>query len=168
MRKLIKYGMFFMVFGIAMSCQNEKVQPEEEMSQLEIDAAKIDKLLEEARPDLAEQASKMNDDKVITFEVVKNLKTNEITIENIKQVNFFPIPIASEKTPEFTEAEYQVDCDNGDSSWSKSCGGKWSCGKLIAKCLDEGGCATICQQQQQKSTERLFASVEVTFIPSSK
>ncbi len=42
---------------------------------------------------------------------------------------------------------YQVSCDNGDGSWDSSCGGVRSCGKLIARCLEEGGCATICRQR---------------------
>ena len=39
---------------------------------------------------------------------------------------------------------YQVSCSNGGNSWDKECSGKWSCGGLIADCLDEGGCASIC------------------------
>ena len=45
---------------------------------------------------------------------------------------------------------YEVSCDrggDGTKNWHEDCDGKWSCGKLIAKCLDEGGCATICQQK---------------------
>ncbi len=50
-------------------------------------------------------------------------------------------------------SDYQVSCDNGDGSWDSPCKGVRSCGKLIAKCLEEGGCATICRQQMVYAPE---------------
>lgn len=41
---------------------------------------------------------------------------------------------------------YKVECSNGSKSWTKTCDSNISCGKLIKECLDQGGCATICQK----------------------
>ncbi len=49
--------------------------------------------------------------------------------------------------------DYQVVCDLGEDSWEESCNGKFSCGKLIAKCLDEGGCATMCNNTMAYNPE---------------
>lgn len=43
--------------------------------------------------------------------------------------------------------DFTVECQNGDDSWNDTCSGKISCGRLIAKCLDEGGCALTCQNE---------------------
>lgn len=74
-----------------------------------------------------------------------------------KENDMISIKSAKEKEPDFfilestklqrSSADYKVECSNGDQSWEEDCDGKWSCGGLIADCLDEGGCATICQAQ---------------------
>lgn len=45
--------------------------------------------------------------------------------------------------------KYTVHCekDNKLNSWEDECSGAVSCGKLISKCLDDEGCATICKKQ---------------------
>ncbi|QMU64326.1 MAG: hypothetical protein GKR88_08530 [Flavobacteriaceae bacterium] len=153
---------------VFVSCENEQISPEQNISQVDIDTKKIDKLLENYKPSLVDKASKISDDKLITFEVVKNLKTNEISIENEQVVSFFPIDERSSYYNHLADG-YQVDYDrggDGSNNWSASCYGKWSCGKLIAKCLDQGGCATICQApQEERSTERIYSSVLVTYLP---
>ena len=40
--------------------------------------------------------------------------------------------------------KYQVSCSTG---WDKTCGGAYSCGTLVKKCLDSGGCAEVCELQ---------------------
>ena len=62
-----------------------------------------------------------------------------------KEPDFFILESEKSVIQRMAKVDYQVSCDNGDSSWDEGCEGKWSCGKLIAKCLDEGGCATICR-----------------------
>lgn len=161
------YLLGVMLYGIlsVISCQNSDSAAEEvQASQIERDAAKIDKLLAEKEPSFVQKAPNIEDYKILTFEVVKNLKTNEISIQNEQVVEFYPLDKNLDYLNRTSSSSYQVDCDNGDKSWSKSCDGKLSCGRLIAKCLDEGGCATICAQQ--KSTERLYSSVLVTYIPA--
>jgi len=149
---------------IFVSCQNEDLSTEQELTQLDKDVAKIDTLLEDLRSDLASQASKMSDDKMITFEVVKNLTTGKITIENRQEISFFPI---DDRSAYFnsTSDSYQVDCDlgNEEDNWSKTCENKWSCGSLINKCLKAGGCAIICNQE--RNSARQYTSVLVTYIP---
>ena len=63
-----------------------------------------------------------------------------------KEPDFFILE--SSKSLDNKKAEkYSVSCENGDDSWTESCTGQWTCGRLIATCLDEGGCATICKRQ---------------------
>ncbi|WP_034060545.1 hypothetical protein [Lacinutrix jangbogonensis] len=154
---------------VFVSCQNEEVNPEQELTQIDSDASKIDKLLVDYKSNLVKKASTLKDDQIITFEVVKNLKTGEITIQNQKVVSFFPIDEKSTYYNKISDS-YQVSCDRGgggSDDWSKDCDGKWSCGKLIAACLDEGGCSTICEQEMSKTgnIEKLYSSVEITYIP---
>lgn len=53
--------------------------------------------------------------------------------------------------------KYQVSCSNGGESWNKECSGKWSCGGLIAECLDAGGCAEICKMKMEYyAPEKIF------------
>lgn len=152
---------------VFVSCQNEQIPSGQDISQVDIDAKKIDELLENYKPSLIDKASKITDDKVITFEIVKNLKTNEIAIKNEQIVSFFPIDERSSYYNRIS-AEYQIDCNlggDGSNNWSESCDGKWSFGKLIARCLDQGGCATICQSPQERSVEKIYSSVLITYLP---
>ncbi|MFK7978698.1 MAG: hypothetical protein AB8G86_01835 [Saprospiraceae bacterium] len=47
-----------------------------------------------------------------------------------------------------SRAKYKISCDNegndGKDSWEEDCSGVRACGKLVKKCLDGGGCSTIC------------------------
>lgn len=53
--------------------------------------------------------------------------------------------------------KYQVSCSTGDKSWNKKCDGKWSCGRAIYKCLNEGGCAEICAlKMEYYAPEKIF------------
>ena len=45
--------------------------------------------------------------------------------------------------------EYTVTCSNGDNSSYQKFSGKFSCGNVIAKCLEEGGCAEICSMEME-------------------
>lgn len=87
----------------------------------------------------------------INYEWNSKDKTIKYLNSEEKEPDFFILE--SKKSLAQRAADYQVSCDNGDSSWDSDCSGKWSCGKLIAKCLDEGGCATICQQQMAYSPQ---------------
>lgn len=47
--------------------------------------------------------------------------------------------------PVESRANYTVSCSGGsEGEWEEDCNGKISCGRLVARCLDEGGCATVC------------------------
>ncbi|MBA6156773.1 hypothetical protein H3Z83_09625 [Tenacibaculum sp. S7007] len=76
-------------------------------------------------------------------------KENE-TIEYLQsKEKEFPYPIyLSGKT---AKAEgYTVSCEmggTGSDNWSEDCSSAWKCGKLAKKCLDAGGCATVCAAQ---------------------
>ena len=164
MKKLSKKISFLfipilLVTFIYSSCNDSN----ETVSDLEIDTQKIEKLLGEYKPSLKEKSTKLSDTQVINFEVVKNLKTGEIFITNEEIVDFFPVDEKSAYMK--ASGSYTVSCDRGGTgsqNWTKNCDGKWSCGSLVAKCLKEGGCATMCAI---KSSERLYSSVLMTYIP---
>lgn len=82
---------------------------------------------------------------VINIEYKWNKVTNLVSIVDIneEEPDFFVLEKSSLKSASQT-AKYYVSCSNGGNSWTKDCDGKISCGGLIADCLDEGGCATIC------------------------
>ena len=50
--------------------------------------------------------------------------------------------------PSGGDSDYTVTCccnSDGGDLWSEGCSGKWSCGSLVGDCLDDGGCAEICE-----------------------
>ena len=76
----------------------------------------------------------------------ENENLNVSSIE-AKELDFLILESAATTTRKKNGDTYTIDCDNGQSSWSKTCDGKYSCGKLAVDCLDAGGCVEICKQQ---------------------
>lgn len=73
----------------------------------------------------------------------------------------FRLGLETKGNTEMTDP-YQVVCDLGKDSWDEFCNGKISCGRLIAKCLDEGGCATMCNNSMAYDPEtKTFYLLEV-------
>lgn len=62
--------------------------------------------------------------------------------------DFFVLDSDEDIQKRITEAAYEVTCKGGSKEFkSEPCDGKFSCGRLIYKCLKSGGCATICQNR---------------------
>ena len=81
---------------------------------------------------------------VISFEIFRHPKTEEVALVNFKEEGYFPILGASYRV---SGSDYTITCSDkisGNIKWEKNCSGAVSCGKLAKKCLDEGGCATVC------------------------
>ncbi|MDA9234261.1 hypothetical protein N9R11_00475 [Polaribacter sp.] len=140
MKSLLIISTFFLLI---FSCS----QGENDLSSLENQSLELNKFFEK----VSSMNLKTSQENVIYIDYKWN--PNKRTIEYLKseekEPDFFILesPKNLAQRDAFIAADdYQVNCDNGESSWSGDCDGKWSCGKLIAKCLDEGGCATICQQ----------------------
>jgi len=73
----------------------------------------------------------------------------------------FRLDLETKGNTEMTDP-YQVVCDLGKDSWDEFCNGKISCGRLIAKYLDEGGCATMCNNSMAYDPEtKTFYLLEV-------
>ncbi len=166
--KLFILALFTGSLIMFVGCQNENTINEDKMRvdlktmSLESDSKTIETLLENLKPELLNLSKQTGEFEVITFEVVKNNDTNEIGIENVAISEFFPVFNKSEYQQ--ARGNFQVDCDLGGppNDWSEPCDSKWSCGGLIAECLAQGGCATICAKRSNKGN---FSSVKVTFIP---
>lgn len=94
--------------------------------------------------------AKISDEELaITFLVIKDNKSGKITLANFKTENIFPLP-SSLFAKRSSGGGYNVTCSGGSGGdWSASCSGKFSCGSKIAKCLEEGGCASICKEEEQ-------------------
>ncbi|HYF69599.1 MAG TPA: hypothetical protein VD884_15745 [Ohtaekwangia sp.] len=110
------------------------------------DGEKINLMVESIQPIFASLRTKANgreEPKAITYEVVTDLATGEMTLLNFKLEEFFPIAGRAAYAKEGTK--YTVECTVGGKTTSKTCDGKFSCGSAIADCLDKGGCATICE-----------------------
>ena len=140
MKSLLIISTFFLLI---FSCS----QGENDLSSLENQSLELNKFFEK----VSSMNLKTSQENVIYIDYKWN--PNKRTIEYLKseekEPDFFILesPKNLAQRDAFIAADdYQVNCDNGESSWSGDCDGKWSCGKLIAKCLDEGGCAKICQQ----------------------
>ena len=58
---------------------------------------------------------------------------------------------------------YIVTCNTG---WEKEVKGKAAAGKAALKCLDEGGCATVCRKEPDKEGESKVKT-EVVYLPAS-
>ena len=131
------------------------------------DETVINQLLSEMKPKLELKAkAKKNSDftiTIFTFEVAKNLKTGEITLENLegKNVAFLPLDDADVELL----GHYTVNCDLGNDSWSANCSGGLACGKLVKKCMDAGGCARVCEKSLGETP---FSSVKMTYYPNYK
>ena len=70
--------------------------------------------------------------------------TNNIVVTQVeqKEPDFFVIYPHIESS---RIGNYTVTCNDGDETWEEGCSGNMSCGKLVYKCLGQGGCATICE-----------------------
>lgn len=132
--------------------------------QAEIEIETINQLLEGIKPSLQAWSSKLKEFEFITFEVVKNMNSNEIFLENFKEVEIFPIT-TSDAYYKSARSSYIVSCDNegDDDDWEEECDGVYSCGALVKKCFKEGGCAQICENRS--TAEIQYASVKLMFLP---
>ncbi|PIX07930.1 MAG: hypothetical protein COZ76_00840 [Flavobacteriales bacterium CG_4_8_14_3_um_filter_35_10] len=62
-------------------------------------------------------------------------------------VSLLGISQVANKLNTTSNKQYTVECSNGSNGWTKVCDGKLSCASLINDCLNQGGCATICNKQ---------------------
>ena len=119
---------------------------------IETTEEKIDKLLNSIKPRLAAKSNFLNENlasddigmAIIDFLVVQNLRTGQIALTNFKQESIFPL--FSQESLENVRAQgggVVVTCTGGkNGDWEEECDGKLSCGRLIVRCLKEGGCST--------------------------
>lgn len=141
MNYILKLTVILSVF-IFTSCENK-----ETFDNLENQSMTFEEFFEKIS-DMDLQTSEPNS---IHIKYKWNKKDNLISIIDSEENELSwgaSLEIASLKNSNFhnrsTGDNYQVTCSNGNNSWKKDCDGKWSCGKAIANCLDEGGCAEIC------------------------
>lgn len=135
-----------LLLSLLFSCSDENANstnfkaPSEERS----DEERIDALINHINPVLGNITSKRGDISLISYEIVKNKETNEITILNFQQESYFPTE-GKEAYSRIAGDSYTVECTTNGKTTTTKCDGKLSCGKAIANCLDNGGCATICK-----------------------
>lgn len=139
MKYLLKNILIFLFTLFVFSC----IQEEDNLSSLENQSLEFETFFER----VSNMNLKTSNENIIYIDYELNSKDKTIKyLKSIeKEPDFFILESEKSVTRKMAKVDYQVSCDNGGSSWDEGCDGKWSCGKLIAKCLDQGGCATICQ-----------------------
>ena len=155
MKNILKLTLILSVF-IFSSCEKE-----ETLESLENQSMTFDEFFEKVSS-MDIQASEENSI-YIKYKWDKNNNSISIISSEEKELSWgASLEIASLKNNSNFQKrssgdKYQVSCSNGDKSWDKECDGKWSCGKAIAKCLDEGGCAEICALRlEYYAPEKIF------------
>ncbi|WP_435255424.1 hypothetical protein [Tenacibaculum sp. A30] len=138
-RKII-LGLLIMVLGLVSCNDNEsldtltdtKMSPDEFFSKV-----------------AAMDIQTSNDENVIYIDVEYDKKNNTIKyLGSVEaEADFFILDSEEEIQRRVEESAYEVTCKGGTSEFTKGCDGKISCGRLIYKCLQSGGCATICQNK---------------------
>lgn len=147
MKNLLKITAIFSIIFLTFSCSQE----EGELSSLENQKLNFEAFFEK----VSSMNLETSEESVIyiNYKWDSTKKTIEYLNSEEKEPDFFILESPKEIAHRNIAADYQVDCDNGDDSWSAECNGKLSCGRLIAKCLDEGGCATICESSMVYSPQ---------------
>ncbi|MEO9965722.1 MAG: hypothetical protein ABJF11_08040 [Reichenbachiella sp.] len=91
---------------------------------------------------------------LLSFDLVFDTETNQMAILGFKEESYFPID-GREETARALGTVYTVDCTIGNKTTSIECDGKWNCGSAIADCLEQGGCATICENPSGLSAQSI-------------
>ncbi|WP_346881606.1 hypothetical protein [uncultured Algibacter sp.] len=104
----------------------------------------IDKLLEAFKGELDLKGVKSSEVVIsYDFEVVLNERTGQVFIAGLTKQPIFPI--GGKSLYKKDGKKYTLSCSKGDKTTTSNCSGKFSCGKAVYNCLEEGGCATICE-----------------------
>ncbi len=134
--KTLNYGLLVLtLIGLMLSsCQKDNLKELKAKETIQ---------LETFFDDVSNMDLKIDDDNVIYIDYKWDKANGSIELVNVveKEPDFFVI-VDRTKGEETT---YTVYCENGENSWTQECPGKYPCSQLIGKCLDESGCATICQ-----------------------
>lgn len=93
------------------------------------------------------------EENVLYINYSKKAGSDAITVVKIEEKKPVFFVLATER--DHLRATYTVECVNGDDSWNADCTNQFNCGKLIADCLDQGACTTIC-------------SGEMVYVPPTK
>ncbi len=113
-----------------------------QVSQLSL--AAIERILEDFDPMFQSLTGSADDLEYLSYEMVADLETGAITLLNFRRASLFPIAGVEEYARLATV--YTVECNNGETTiWTRECNGKFSCGNLIKNCLEQGGCAMVCE-----------------------
>ena len=158
-RNFMKSHIFMLLFTVCclmIDCRNSNdianLSGGKDSQTIETTEEKIDKLLNSIKPRLAAKSNFLNENlasddigmAIINFLVVKNLRTGQIALTNFEQERFFLfVYLESLENVRAQGGGIAVTCTgskNGD--WEEECDGKLSCGRLIVRCLKEGGCST--------------------------
>lgn len=92
------------------------------------------------------------DNNAIYINYTWDSRNGKMTIKSINEEKMDIFPLFSKKELEVIaeKYDYNVHCsvtdENGNTTeWDKTCTNQWNCGGAIKECLDQGGCATICE-----------------------
>lgn len=160
MKNLLKLTLVLSVF-IFSSCEKEKT-----LESLENQSLTFDEFFEKVS-NMDIQTSMENS---IYIKYKWNKKNNTISIIGSEEkemswaMAFLSVEMKSESNlgsnRNRSAPKVTVACDrggDGSDDWTNTCNGAVSCGKMIKKCLDQGGCANVCSAlMEYYEPEKLF------------
>lgn len=152
---------------ITLSCSDTRAEEtsvnlltdEEQISQL---FALIDSKTTKRAQTIRQENSENVIQKVISFVVIKDNKSGQIGLANLKEEGYFPFF-------DIRGNDYVVTCSGGSNGdWEKECGSAACAISASKKCLDEGGCAQVCQAREEKIMEIEFNAEEFLGLPGNR
>jgi len=143
MKTLFKITFALLLSISLLSCSNEEGLGD--LDNLEQKTLTFDELFDK----ISNTDIDMKSEKILYIDYVWNKTNNSVMVSKVRQQepDFFILETTESQNILFKKDKYTVECDrggDGSDNWSETCDGKFSCGGLIADCLDEGGCATMC------------------------
>lgn len=142
----------FVVFSCAEQPSGVTVQRKE------ITQERIDALVQSAQPlfnALRTNAKGKSDLTMVSYELVVDRATGDMTLLNFQSETFFSFIEEDESARAEGAGKYVVECHNNGKTTRTECSSNISCGSAIKACLDAGGCANICEAPKPLSAVRV-------------
>ncbi len=158
LKKTVPLLIIFSVFLLLTSCEKSVT----ELNENRITKITLDELISQLEKETAK------DGNGIFVEFDYNPNTEEVIIQRKeeKELGIEYLFLYQQSESASSRATYKVSCDNegndGKDNWEEECSGVRACGKLVKKCLDGGGCSTICNAKivtvPKKKTHFVYTS----------
>ena len=175
MKEMMKFLLFMLCFIVALvSCSKDKNQ--EPLQDLQNKSMTYEDFFQT----VTEKEVNLPEDKVLFISYEYNKQDYTITLLSTTESNPSS-EIASNVVSErnklksaiapLLSSKYTVHCKGSkNGNWTGTCDGKWDCRKTIHKCVDAGGCATMCKANMVyiPDIKAFYISADIDELVSSK